>query len=99
MSRVADLAARDNDGARPRVPAIMGLRNGGTKMLYAEAAYFDGDHCAHVAAREEHLRLRRITTEGRKAATRGKKWWQNLHAAGSPEAYAWDIGHTEVRRG
>lgn len=29
-------------------------------MLYPEAAYFDGNHCAHVAAREEHLRLERI---------------------------------------
>lgn len=32
-------------------------------MLYAEAAYFDGDYCAHVAAREEHLRLQRIARE------------------------------------
>lgn len=27
---------------------------------YSEAAYFDGNHCAHVAAREEHLRLEGI---------------------------------------
>lgn len=24
-------------------------------MSYAERAYFDGDHCHHVAAHEEHL--------------------------------------------
>lgn len=25
----------------------------------AERAYFDGDHCAHIAARDEHTRLAR----------------------------------------
>ena len=34
-------------------------------MLYAEAAYFDGDHCAHVAAREEHRRLQRLRAQAR----------------------------------
>ena len=29
-------------------------------MLYAEAAYFDGNHCHHVATWEEHKRLARI---------------------------------------
>lgn len=29
-------------------------------MLYAEAAYFDGNHCQHVATWEEHKRLARI---------------------------------------
>ncbi len=29
-------------------------------MIYAERAYFDGDHCAHIAARDDYLRLRRI---------------------------------------
>jgi hypothetical protein len=29
-------------------------------MLYSEAAYFDGNHCAHCAARDEHMRLQRI---------------------------------------
>jgi hypothetical protein len=29
-------------------------------MNYAEAAYFDGNHCAHVAAYEEAKRLDRI---------------------------------------
>lgn len=32
-------------------------------MLYAEAAYFDGHHCAHVAAWEEHRRLQRLARE------------------------------------
>lgn len=27
---------------------------------YSEAAYFDGNHCHHVAAYEENERLRRI---------------------------------------
>lgn len=39
-------------------------------MLYAEAAYFDGDHCAHVAAREEHRRLQRIRKQARLAIER-----------------------------
>lgn len=29
-------------------------------MIYAERAYFEGDHCQHCADREEHLRLARI---------------------------------------
>lgn len=29
-------------------------------MAYAEAAFFDGNHCQHVAARDEHQRLGRI---------------------------------------
>lgn len=36
-------------------------------MSYAERAYFDGDHCHHVAARDEELRLRRIRDRGRRA--------------------------------
>lgn len=28
-------------------------------MIYSEAAYFDGNHCQHCAAREEHQRLTR----------------------------------------
>lgn len=28
-------------------------------MIYAEASYFDGYHFAHIAARDEHDRLRR----------------------------------------
>lgn len=35
-------------------------------MNYAEAAYFDGNACAHVAAREEHFRLKRINDECRR---------------------------------
>lgn len=29
-------------------------------MPYSERAYFDGDHCAHCAARDEFMRLARI---------------------------------------
>ncbi len=36
-------------------------------MLYSEAAYFDGNHCQHVAAWEEEKRLARIREAGRKA--------------------------------
>ncbi len=36
-------------------------------MLYSEAAYFDGNHCAHCAAREEHKRIERIRTNAIKA--------------------------------
>jgi hypothetical protein len=37
---------------------------------YSEAAYFDGNHCQHVVAREEHLRLQRIRTNAIKALDR-----------------------------
>lgn len=36
-------------------------------MLYSEAAYFDGNHCQHVAAWEEHKRLARIARQCREA--------------------------------
>lgn len=36
-------------------------------MSYSEAAYFDGNHCQHVAARDDFLRLQRIDEEGRRA--------------------------------
>ena len=36
-------------------------------MIYAEAAYFDGNHCAHVAARDEARRLARIDANNRRA--------------------------------
>lgn len=39
-------------------------------MLYSEAAYFDGNHCAHCAARDEHNRLERKRTEARRALDR-----------------------------
>jgi hypothetical protein len=38
--------------------------------LYAERAYFDGDHCQHVAAWEESKRLERKRTEAIKALDR-----------------------------
>lgn len=34
-------------------------------MLYAEAAYFDGAHVAHIAAYHEHLRLQHIRAQAR----------------------------------
>lgn len=37
---------------------------------YSEAAYFDGNHCAHCAARDEHLRLQHKRIEGHKALAR-----------------------------
>lgn len=39
-------------------------------MSYSEAAYFDGNHCAHVAAWEETKRLARIRTVAIKALDR-----------------------------
>lgn len=39
-------------------------------MLYSEAAYFDGNHCAHVAAWEESNRLARLQRQGQEAARR-----------------------------
>lgn len=38
--------------------------------LAAEAAYFDGNHCQHLAAREEHMRLERISTCARQPDAR-----------------------------
>ena len=38
--------------------------------MYSEMAYFDGNHCQHVADREEHLRLQRIRTNAIKALDR-----------------------------
>lgn len=39
-------------------------------MIYAEAAYFNGNHCQHMAAREEHFRLTRLTAEAGRLARR-----------------------------
>jgi hypothetical protein len=36
-------------------------------MIYSEAAYFDGNHCAHVAAWEERRRLDGINRRARAA--------------------------------
>jgi hypothetical protein len=63
----------------PLCPASLDLRrgatmalghNGETKMLYSEAAYFDGAHVAHIAAYYEHLRLQRIRATNRAAYER-----------------------------
>lgn len=34
-------------------------------MSYSERAYFDGDHCQHVADRDEAARLNRIMRQAR----------------------------------
>lgn len=39
-------------------------------MSYAEAAYFDGNHCHHVATRDDFLRLQRIREQGRRIVER-----------------------------
>ncbi len=39
-------------------------------MLYSEASYFDGNHCAHCATRDEHMRLQRKRIEAIKALDR-----------------------------
>lgn len=39
-------------------------------MSYSEAAYFNGNHCQHVADREEAQRLARIKAQGRKLLER-----------------------------
>lgn len=39
-------------------------------LIYSEAAYFDGQHCQHVAAWEEHKRLVRIARQAREAIGR-----------------------------
>ncbi|WLJ71181.1 hypothetical protein [Sphingomonas phage Carli] len=36
-------------------------------MPYSERAYFEGDHCQHVAARDEAMRLERIAKAARSA--------------------------------
>lgn len=43
---------------------------------YSEAAYFEGEHCQHIADYEEHRRLRRIRADAcrmieRRSARRG----------------------------
>lgn len=38
--------------------------------MYSEMAYFDGNHCAHCAAREEHMRLQRIRVQAIRALDR-----------------------------
>lgn len=39
-------------------------------MSAAERAYFEGDHCHHVAARDENRRLTRIARQHRAALLR-----------------------------
>lgn len=38
-------------------------------MIYSEAAYFDGNHCHHVATWEEHKRLTRLRRDACKAVS------------------------------
>ena len=39
-------------------------------MIYSEAAYFDGNHCAHCAARDEWIRLERKRVEALRSLDR-----------------------------
>lgn len=39
-------------------------------MSYSERAYFDGDHCQHCAARDEHQRLQRARRQMEQADRR-----------------------------
>lgn len=41
-------------------------------MIYSEAAYFDGNHCQHVADWLENARLVRIWNSAQKAARGGR---------------------------
>lgn len=41
-------------------------------MIYSEAAYFDGNHCQHVAAWEDAKRLARIRKQGAAMVERRK---------------------------
>ncbi len=47
-------------------PAPLPLRT----ASYSEAAYFDGEHCQHIADWEEYRRLQRIRTTAIKALDR-----------------------------
>lgn len=38
--------------------------------MYSEMAYFDGNHCAHCAARDEHMRLQRKRIDAIRALDR-----------------------------
>jgi len=42
--------------------------------MYAERAYFDGDHCQHIADRDEHRRLARIADQGRAAIRERRRY-------------------------
>ncbi len=42
-------------------------------MIYAEAAYFDGYHFAHIAARDEQQRLDRKRRNARAAIERERR--------------------------
>lgn len=42
-------------------------------MPYSEMAYFNGDHCAHCAARDEFNRLERIAANARQAMQRHER--------------------------
>lgn len=50
----------------PEVVPALPLRT----TSYSEAAYFDGEHCQHIADYEEHKRLQRIRVQAIKALDR-----------------------------
>lgn len=41
-------------------------------VLYSEASYFDGYHFQHIAAWQDHLRLRRLQAVAARSACRRK---------------------------
>lgn len=43
-------------------------------MSPAEAAYFDGNHCQHLADREEHQRHDRIRQQASSIARASRSW-------------------------
>lgn len=43
-------------------------------MIYSEAAFFDGNHCQHVAAWQENERLRRIDRRAAQHRRNGRRW-------------------------
>lgn len=53
--------------------------------LYSEASYFDGDHCAHVAAREDHQERARKDRRARETIKR-------LNGR-DPATYGWMAPH------
>lgn len=45
---------------------------------YSEAAYFDGEHCQHIADYEEHRRVQRIRDKARQRANEYRARFPNI---------------------
>lgn len=48
--------------------------------MYAELAYFEGNHCQHCADREEYLRLKRINDNNRRVLLERRRGSRSLAA-------------------